>query len=99
MAKVAIVMGSDSDWEYVQTAAKVLDQFDIDCEVRVMSAHRTPHAVAEFAQNAENDGIKVFIAAAGGAAHLAGSTIGLGGIQCGLQALNTFGSHRCIGVG
>lgn len=65
-------MGSDSDWDYVQSAAKVLKDFDIECEVRVMSAHRTPHIVAEYASNAEANGIRVFIAAAGGAAHLAG---------------------------
>ena len=72
MGKVAIVMGSDSDWDYVKSATKVLKQFDVDCEVHVMSAHRTPHMVAEFATNAEKNGISVIIAAAGGAAHLAG---------------------------
>lgn len=72
MATVAIVMGSDSDWDYVQSAAKILKEFGVDCEVRVMSAHRTPHIVAEYATNAQANGTKVFIAAAGGAAHLAG---------------------------
>ncbi len=70
--KVAIVMGSDSDWPKIKAVKEALDEFGVACEVRVMSAHRTPHVVAEFATNAAQRGIQVFIAAAGGAAHLAG---------------------------
>jgi 5-(carboxyamino)imidazole ribonucleotide mutase len=69
---IAILMGSDSDWETLQHTEQTLTGFDLRCEVRVMSAHRTPEAVAEFAREAEGRGVKVLIAAAGGAAHLAG---------------------------
>ncbi len=71
-AKVAILMGSDSDWPKINAAAKALDEFGVGYEIRVMSAHRTPDLVAEFAGSAASRGIQVFIAAAGGAAHLAG---------------------------
>jgi len=70
--KVAIVMGSDSDLETAQKAAEVLERFKIPFEVRVMSAHRSPRKVWEFATAAEKDGFAVIIAIAGGAAHLAG---------------------------
>lgn len=69
---VGIVMGSDSDWPKIKAVAAALEQFDVPFEVRVMSAHRTPHTVAEYASGAVDRGIKVIIAAAGGAAHLAG---------------------------
>ena len=69
---VAIVMGSDSDWPKIKAAAAALDEFNVPFEVHVMSAHRTPHVVAEFATNARGRGLQVIIAAAGGAAHLAG---------------------------
>ena len=69
---VAIVMGSDSDWPKINKAAAALREFDVPFEVRVMSAHRTPGVVAEYALAAASRGIKVIIAAAGGAAHLAG---------------------------
>jgi 5-(carboxyamino)imidazole ribonucleotide mutase len=65
-------MGSDSDWPKINAAAKALDEFGVGYEVHVLSAHRTPHAVAEYAEAAEGRGIAVFICAAGGAAHLAG---------------------------
>ena len=72
-AQVAILMGSDSDWPKISAAAKALDEFGVAYEVRVMSAHRTPDLVAEYArQRPSSRGIRVFIAAAGGAAHLAG---------------------------
>lgn len=71
-AKVGIVMGSDSDWPKVQPAATTLDEFGIAYEVQVMSAHRSPEAVREYASSAQRRGLKVLIAAAGGAAHLAG---------------------------
>jgi 5-(carboxyamino)imidazole ribonucleotide mutase len=65
-------MGSTSDWETMKAAAKVLEEFGVRYEAKAMSAHRTPHAVAEWASNAQKNGIKALIAAAGGAAHLAG---------------------------
>ncbi len=69
---VGIVMGSSSDWETMKAAAKMLQEFGIAFEAKAMSAHRTPHAVAEWASAADRNGMKVIIAAAGGAAHLAG---------------------------
>ncbi|MGI6267795.1 MAG: 5-(carboxyamino)imidazole ribonucleotide mutase [Acutalibacteraceae bacterium] len=72
MKKVAIIMGSDSDFPTVSAAVKQLKEFDIPCEVRVMSAHRTPDAAAKFSINAMENGFGVIIAAAGMAAHLAG---------------------------
>ncbi len=69
---VGILMGSDSDWPKIKKAADALKEFDIAFEVRVMSAHRTPAIVADYALNAEERGLRVIIAAAGGAAHLAG---------------------------
>ena len=65
-------MGSTSDWETMKAAAKVLEEFGIPYEAKAMSAHRTPHAAAEWATNAQKSGKKAIIAAAGGAAHLAG---------------------------
>ncbi len=73
MPQVGIVMGSDSDWPKIQAAAVALEEFDISYEVRVMSAHRTPEMVRQYATMAAARGIKVLIAAAGGAAHLAGA--------------------------
>jgi 5-(carboxyamino)imidazole ribonucleotide mutase len=69
---VGIVMGSTSDWETMKSAAKVLEEFGVPYEAKAMSAHRTPHAVAEWATSAQKNGLKAIIAAAGGAAHLAG---------------------------
>jgi 5-(carboxyamino)imidazole ribonucleotide mutase len=69
---IGIVMGSTSDWETMKAAAKVLEEFAVRYEAKAMSAHRTPHAVAEWATNAQKNGMKAIIAAAGGAAHLAG---------------------------
>lgn len=70
--KVAVLMGSASDWEIVKETVATLKKFEIPVEARVISAHRTPDVAAEFARNAESRGIKVIIAAAGAAAHLAG---------------------------
>ncbi len=70
--KVAIVMGSDSDLPVVERGLKILKEFGIDTEVRVISAHRTPDRAVEFGKNAEGNGIEVIIAAAGKAAHLGG---------------------------
>lgn len=72
MKKVAVIMGSDSDWGVVQKGVKVLKNFGIPFEVRIMSAHRTPEEAAQFAASAEDNGFGVIIAAAGMAAHLAG---------------------------
>jgi 5-(carboxyamino)imidazole ribonucleotide mutase len=69
---VAIVMGSRSDWETMRHADEVLARFDVPHECRILSAHRTPLQAAEFAAKAEERGIEVIIAGAGGAAHLAG---------------------------
>ncbi len=70
--RVGILMGSDSDWPKIKKAADALQEFDVAFEVRVMSAHRTPHLVADYATTAIDRGLQVIIAAAGGAAHLAG---------------------------
>jgi 5-(carboxyamino)imidazole ribonucleotide mutase len=69
---VAVLLGSDSDWDTVKDTVETLNGFDVDCEVQVISAHRTPHRASAFANQAAGRGIKVLIAAAGGAAHLAG---------------------------
>ena len=73
MKKVAIVMGSDSDLPVLESAIKTLNQFEVPCEVRVLSAHRTPVEAADFARNARANGFGAIIAAAGKAAHLAGA--------------------------
>src|ERR1051326_5281137 len=72
IALVSIVMGSDSDLEIMREAGKSLEQFGIAYEIDITSAHRAPRKTAEFAKNAAGRGIKVIIAGAGGAAHLAG---------------------------
>ena len=77
MAEVGIIMGSTSDLPIMQEAAKLLKEFDIDFEINVVSAHRTPELMLEYAQNAHKRGIKVIIAGAGGAAHLPGMTASL----------------------
>ena len=69
---VAIVMGSDSDWPTMQDAANILDECGIEYEVDVVSAHRTPQEMLDFARTAATSGVKVIIAGAGGAAHLPG---------------------------
>jgi 5-(carboxyamino)imidazole ribonucleotide mutase len=70
--RVGLVMGSDSDWPKIEDVGKALDEFGVGYEVRVMSAHRTPDIVCEYATSAYDRGLRVIIAAAGGAAHLAG---------------------------
>ncbi|MGI6174799.1 MAG: 5-(carboxyamino)imidazole ribonucleotide mutase [Christensenellales bacterium] len=72
MPKAAIVMGSDSDLEALKPAFRILKEFDIEVQARVISAHRTPDAAHAFSKHAADDGIEVIIAAAGKAAHLAG---------------------------
>ena len=69
---IAVMMGSKSDWETMRQTAETLKQFEIAHECRVMSAHRTPRLVSEYVSQAESRGVEVLIAAAGGAAHLAG---------------------------
>ncbi|HHV46830.1 MAG TPA: 5-(carboxyamino)imidazole ribonucleotide mutase [Tissierellia bacterium] len=75
--KVAIVMGSLSDKELGMKVTKILDRFGVDYEIRVISAHRTPHIAFDFAEKAEERGIEVIIAIAGKAAHLAGIIAGI----------------------
>ena len=98
MKKVAVIMGSDSDWPVVQAACTQLDEFGIPYEAHILSAHRTPAAAAQFAQDARQNGFGVLICAAGMAAHLAGAfagnstlpVIGIplkGGVMDGLDAL------------
>ena len=77
MSDVAIIMGSDSDWPVMEEAAKTLDQLGISYEADVVSAHRMPLEMVEFAQNAIAKGFKVIIAGAGGAAHLPGMVASL----------------------
>jgi 5-(carboxyamino)imidazole ribonucleotide mutase len=69
---VAIIMGSNSDWPTMKHTADILDEFKITFEAKVVSAHRTPDLMYEFAESAENEGYKIIIAGAGGAAHLPG---------------------------
>ena len=87
MSKVAVVMGSTSDVPVVEKAIKVLQDFGVETEVRVLSAHRCPNEAREFAANARESGFSVLIAAAGMAAHLAGAlaantTLPVIGIPC-----------------
>jgi len=74
---VGIIMGSQSDWPTMQKAAEILDQFGVAYESRVVSAHRTPKWMCEYAEDAEQRGLRVIIAAAGGAAHLPGMVAAL----------------------
>jgi 5-(carboxyamino)imidazole ribonucleotide mutase len=69
---VAIVMGSQSDWPTMRLAAETLEMLEVEYEARIISAHRTPERMVDFASNAKVEGIKVIIAGAGGAAHLPG---------------------------
>jgi 5-(carboxyamino)imidazole ribonucleotide mutase len=90
---VAIVMGSQSDWETMRNASETLDKFGVAHECRVISAHRSPQLAAEFSSNAQSNGFEVIIAAAGGAAHLAGvfaahTTLPVLGVPMKSDALN-----------
>lgn len=71
-ARVGVIMGSDSDWPTMEAATGALEEFEIPFEVRVVSAHRTPHGMLTYADSAASRGIQVIIAGAGGAAHLPG---------------------------
>lgn len=75
--QVAIIMGSDSDWPTLQPAAEACAEFGLACEVRVVSAHRTPLDMVKFARTAHTRGLRVIIAGAGGAAHLPGMVASL----------------------
>ena len=77
MSDVAIIMGSDSDWPTMEGAANLLDDFGISYTAEVVSAHRMPEEMADFAKNAAKNGYKVIIAGAGGAAHLPGMVASL----------------------
>jgi len=72
MSRVSVIMGSRSDWPVMERAVKTLERLGIEHDVRVLSAHRTPDALFEYVASAEAEGVEVFIAAAGGAAHLGG---------------------------
>ena len=90
---VGILMGSDSDWPTMKAAADALTELGVRCEVNVMSAHRTPDDVADYARTAESRGLKVIIAGAGGAAHL-------GGVVAALTTLPVIGvpiETKCAG--
>ena len=71
-APIAIIMGSQSDWETMRHAAETLTALGIDCEKRIVSAHRTPEAMTAYGRDARSRGLKAIIAGAGGAAHLPG---------------------------
>ena len=90
---VAVIMGSKSDWETMRHADQTLSDFGVPHECKVMSAHRTPHLAADYASNAESRGTEILIAAAGGAAHLAGvlaahTTLPVLGVPMKSDALN-----------
>jgi len=72
--KIGLIMGSQSDWPTLRAAAAILDSLEIPYESRIVSAHRTPDRMSDYAKNAAGRGLKVIIAAAGGAAHLPGMT-------------------------
>jgi 5-(carboxyamino)imidazole ribonucleotide mutase len=76
-AVVGIIMGSQSDWPTMKNAAQVLDELNVPYEARIVSAHRTPERLYEYAKSAQERGLKVIIAGAGGAAHLPGMTASL----------------------
>ncbi|MDR9398687.1 5-(carboxyamino)imidazole ribonucleotide mutase [Salibacter sp.] len=73
-AQVGIIMGSDSDWPVMKEAAEILDELGVEYEKEIISAHRTPERMMDYAKNAHSRGIKVIVAGAGGAAHLPGMT-------------------------
>ena len=76
-AVVGVIMGSQSDWPTLKNAAQVLDELQVPFETRIVSAHRTPERLYEYAKSAKSRGLKVIIAGAGGAAHLPGMTASL----------------------
>jgi 5-(carboxyamino)imidazole ribonucleotide mutase len=98
---IGIIMGSDSDLEVMNEAAKVLDEFKVSYEITVVSAHRTPERMYEYAKTARDRGLKVIIAGAGGAAHLPGmvasiTTLPVIGVPVKLKALDGMDSLLSI---
>lgn len=101
MALVGIIMGSTSDWETMKHACEILDELNVSYEKKVVSAHRTPDYMFEYAENARNRGIKVIVAGAGGAAHLPGmvaakTTLPVIGVPVQSKALNGLDSLLSI---
>lgn len=99
--QVAVIMGSTSDWETMKNACDILDQFEVPYIKKVVSAHRTPDYMFEFAENAKEQGLKVIIAGAGGAAHLPGmvaakTTLPVIGVPVQSKALNGLDSLLSI---
>lgn len=100
-AKVAVIMGSKSDWETMKHACESLERLEVPYEKKVVSAHRTPDLMFEFAENAKERGIQVIIAGAGGAAHLPGmvaakTTLPVIGVPVQSKALNGLDSLLSI---
>ena len=98
--QVAVIMGSSSDWETMSHACDILEKFHVPYEKQVISAHRTPELMADFAHNARSRGIKVIIAGAGGAAHLPGmtaaqTTLPVIGVPVKSRALNGAWRNSC----
>lgn len=101
MPKVAVIMGSKSDWPTMQETTKVLDVLNIEYEIHIVSAHRTPEKMIEFAKQARSNGFAVIIAGAGGAAHLPGmvaatTTLPVIGVPVQSKALNGLDSLLSI---
>ena len=101
MVEIGIIMGSTSDYEVMKQACDLLDEFDVKYEKKVVSAHRTPDLLSEYAKSAEARGIKVIIAGAGGAAHLPGmvaanTTLPVIGVPVKSKALNGLDSLLSI---
>lgn len=101
MVSIGIIMGSTSDYEVMKDACKVLDEFGVEYEKKVVSAHRTPELMYEYAKSAEGRGIQVIIAGAGGAAHLPGmvaamTTLPVIGVPVKSRALNGLDSLLSI---
>lgn len=101
MKKIALIMGSDSDWTVMKKAADLLQQFDYPFEAKVISAHRTPHLMLDFAKEAKENNYGVIIAGAGGAAHLPGmvasnTTLPVVGVPIKLKALDGMDSLLSI---
>lgn len=99
--KVGIIMGSNSDYKIMKNAEEIFDQFDIEYETKVVSAHRTPEMMVEYAKNAKDNGIDIIIAGAGGAAHLPGMVASLScapviGVPIKLSALDGLDSLLSI---
>ena len=99
--KVGVIMGSISDWETMRHACEILEQFEVSYEKKVISAHRTPDVMFEYAQSARSRGLKVIIAGAGGAAHLPGmvaskTTLPVIGVPVQTETLNGLDSLLSI---